>query len=264
MRAMIVDDEPVMVRYFMREAEAIPDLNVQGTFTAARDAIAYAKKNPVEVAFLDVAMPDMSGLELAVRLRELRPDILIVFVSAFDYIRDSNRIGGDYYLEKPYDRDMLELMMERLRLLARRQKKHIYIQTFGTFSVLKDGVPVPLTGKAKEILAYVVLFRGKEVSNQTIYTTIWEEKPYGQAEMTVYFHALKRLKKTLAENGIENLLISNARGQMLNTDIVDCDYYAWQDKKSDRHEQFNGTFLSEYSWSEPVLAEMLGNYLSAF
>lgn len=257
MRAIIVDDEPVMTRYFARECEGIPELNLKGSFTTASEALSFAADNPIEVAFLDVEMPDMTGLELALKLRELRSDILIVFVSAFDYVRDSNKIGGDYYLEKPYDRETLEIMMERLKLLAQRQKKNIYIQMFGTFNVLKDGAPVPLSGKAKECLAYITMFRGKEVSNQDIYSTVWEDKPYGTSEMTTYFHALKRLKRTLREYGVSDLLISNVKGQMLNTEIVDCDFYSWMDKNSALHERFNGVFLSEYSWGEPVLADML-------
>ena len=45
----------------------------------------------------------MNGIELAVKIREICPSILIVFISAYDeYIRDSNLIGGDYYIVKPY------------------------------------------------------------------------------------------------------------------------------------------------------------------
>lgn len=257
MRAIIVDDEPVMVRYFARECEGILELNLVGSFTAAKEVLRFVSENQVEVAFLDVEMPDMTGLELAVKLREIRSDILIVFVSAFDYVRDSNKIGGDYYLEKPYDHEILAIMMERLKLLAQRQKKNIYIQMFGTFNVLKDGVPVPLSGKAKEILAYIALFRGKEVSNQMVYATVWEDRPYGTSEMTTYFHALKRLKRILKDSNISNLLISNVKGQMLNTEIVDCDFYSWMDKNASLHERFTGVFLPEYSWSEPILADML-------
>lgn len=257
MRAIIVDDEPVMARYFARESEGIPNLDLTASFYSGEEALHYAAVNPVEAAFLDVEMPDMTGLELAARLRELRPDILIVFVSAYDYVRDSNRIGGDYYIEKPYDRHMLELMMEKVTLLARRQEKKLYIQMFGTFNVLKDGMPVPLRGKTKEILAYIALYRGKEVSNQMIYTTVWEDRPYGRNELTTYFHALKRLKRTLSENGIGDLLISNVRGQMLNTELADCDYYAWQDRSRNQKEKFRGEFLPEYSWAESVLADMM-------
>ena len=257
MRAIIVDDEPLMLRRFVRLSEGIPDLNIVGQFETAQAALAYAKDAPVEVAFLDVAMPITSGIELAKELRKFRPDIIIVFVSAYDeYIWDSNQIGADYYIIKPYTPEVLEMAMQRVRLLSFRQQKDVYIQTFGRFLVLKQMKPIPLTGKAKEILALIVTRRGKEISNEEIYRTVWEDRPYGNVEMTVYYNALRKLKAVLKEAGLSDLLISTQRGQLVNTALFDCDYYAWQDKNMGARDRFEGNFLSEYSWGEYILAEI--------
>lgn len=258
MRAIIVDDEPIMLKRFVRLSADIPELNLIGEFRSPEQAIEFSAENPVEIAFLDVEMPIINGVELAEKLREIRQDILIVFVTAYeDYVRDFNRIGGDYYIVKPYEKETIEMAMERLRLIAQRQKKKVYLHMFGSFTVIYDGIPIPLRGKAKEILAFVASFRGNEVSNQTIYTTLWENKPYDNREMSVYFHALKKLKDELEKFGVRELLISSARGQMINVEMTDCDYYSWQDNNSGVNEQFRGEFLTEYSWSEPMLADML-------
>lgn len=258
MRAIIVDDEPLMLRRFVRLSEGIQDLNITGQFESAEQALDYAAKNPVDVAFLDIAMPITNGIELAKRLRKLHPDIVVVFVTAYDeYIRDFNQIGGDYYIIKPYTYETLQMTMERVRLLSARQQKDIYIQTFGRFLVLKEGKPVPLSGKPKEILALVVTRRGKEISNEEIYGTLWENRPYGNVEMTVYYNAIRKLKAVLKEAGLSELLLSTPRGQMVNTALFDCDYYSWQDKNMGERDRFEGQFLSEYSWGEYILAEML-------
>ncbi len=259
MRAIVVDDEPIMIRYFLRESKDVAGIDLRESFTSGEEALEYARNHPIEVAFLDVEMPGISGIELAVKLREIRSDMLIVFISAYDHVRDSNQIGADYYIMKPYDQETLEMMMERLELLAYRQKKKTYMHMFGTFTVVHDGKPVPLRGKAKEILAFIATFRGKEVSNQEIYFTVWEDKPYDNKEMTVYFHALRKLKKVLADNGLSDLLISSTRGQMLNVSMVDCDYYAWQDHAANKEEQFRGEFLRDYPWGELILADLLLN-----
>lgn len=260
MRAIIVDDEPIMAQRFARLSKGIADLTLVGQFESAADALAYVRGNPVELAFLDVAMPIMNGLELARQLRALRRDILIVFITAYDeYIRESNQIGADDYIIKPYDRKTLELMMEKIRLLGRRQNKTLYIQTFGRFLVLKDGHPLALTGKAKEILALVVSRRGKEISNEEIYSTIWEGRAYSNANMVVYYNALRRLKQALAREHAENLLISTSHGQLANTEMFDCDYYEWRDHKLDARHHFEGDFLSEYSWGEVLLADIVNN-----
>ncbi len=61
-------------------------------------------------------MPGMNGIELALKFRGLRPDIIIVFLSAYErYLRESNEIGVDYYILKPYKREDLEMVMERVR-----------------------------------------------------------------------------------------------------------------------------------------------------
>ena len=99
MRAMIVDDEQIMLRSFMRLSKGIENLDVIAQFESPEEALVFAQENLVELAFLDIKMPGMNGIDLAVRLREICPSILIVFISAYDeYIRDSNLIGGDYYI----------------------------------------------------------------------------------------------------------------------------------------------------------------------
>ena len=258
MRAIIVDDEPLMLKRFLRLSANIPDLNIVGQFENARDALKFAEQNPFEIAFLDVVMPVTNGVELAKRLRKIRPDLLIVFVSAHDqYVWESNQIGGDYFLMKPYNEETLNMVMERIRYIAKRQKKEITIQTFGRFLVLRNGKPLPLTGRAKEILALVVTRRGKEISNEEIYSTLWEDRPYTNANMCVFYNALGRLKKALKKESLEQLLISTRRGQMVDTSLFDCDYYAWQDKKRDPDDKFEGEFLSEYSWGEYLLPALL-------
>lgn len=258
MRAILVDDEAIMLRSFMRSSADISDLNVIGQFQSAEEAIDFAKENSFELAVLDVCLPQMDGIELAVKLRELHPDLLVVFISAYDeYVRDCNAIGGDYYIVKPYKKETIEMMVKKMQLLSKRLQKDVYIQMFGRFNVLKNGSPIKLSGKAKEILALIASRRGKEISNEEIYSTIWEGREYSNESMKVYYNALRRLRQTLADEELGNLLLSTPRGQMLNTDICDCDYFAWQDKNMGERDRFDGEFLSEYSWGEYILAGIL-------
>ncbi len=263
MRAIIVDDEPLMLRYFSRLAKNLPDLELIGQFHSGIEALDYVKNNGTDVAFLDVMMPGMNGIELAVRLKKIRKDMLIVIVSGKEeYLRDSNRIGCDYYLMKPYDLNMLEIMMDKLRFLAKVQQKRVYIKTIGSFGVFRDGERVQITGKAEEILALIIAARGKEVSNQTIYTIIWDGRPYGNKEMQTYYNALKRLKTTLDKEKLSQILISTPRGHMANVDIIDCDYYSWLDKSVENREDIGNNFLPAYTWSDEVISSLVGDYFT--
>lgn len=258
MRAIVVEDEALMIKKFVRLSSDITDLNIVATFENSVDAVLYAQKNPVEVAFIDIEMPVLNGIEVAKKLREHRKDILIVFVTAYEeYIQECNSINGDYYILKPYTKETLFNVMEKLRFLSARQYKDIYIQTFGRFLVRKAGRPVPLSGKAKEILALVVTRRGKEISNEEIYSTIWEGRPYSNSKMSVYYNALRRLKKSLKEAEIDNILVSTQRGQTVDVSQFDCDYYAWRDKNMEPRDSFEGEFMSEYSWGEYILATIM-------
>lgn len=263
MRAIVVDDEPLMIKRFVRLSEGIPDLEIVKTFEAGQDAIDYAKKHRVDVAFIDGLMPKMNGITVAKRLREIYQEIVIVFVSAYeDYLREFNQIGGDYYIMKPYNRSVIEMAISIVRRLVQRQpRKRIFIQTFGRFLVTKDGVPVRLTGKAKEILAMIVINCGKEISNEEIYYTVWENRAYSNDNMGVYYNAIRRLKDSLREAGISNILLSTARGQMANTAEFDCDYYAYKENRQFSNSSFEGEFLSEYSWGEYILADIVNEQM---
>ncbi len=257
---MIVDDESIMLRSFMRLSKGIPNLNVIAQFESGEQALAFAEKNSVELALLDIRMPVMNGIELAVKLREKYPNILIVFISAYDeYIRDSNLIGGDYYIVKPYKRETIEIMMQKMQILSKTLHKEVYVQMFGRFNVLKNGVPIALRGKAKEILALVATRCGKEISNEEIYRVIWESREYSNVKMKVYYNALKRVRQTLEAEELSDLLLSTPRGQMLNVSMVKCDYYMWKSHSGGGggDEKFEGEFLSEYSWGEYILAALL-------
>ena len=258
MRAIIVEDEWLMIHKFARLTAEIPDLKLCGKFDDAQDALAFVKNDAVEVVFLDVEMPGETGISLAKKMKEINKSILIVFITAYDeYIRQSNEIGADYYIVKPYTKEVLVKMMEKLRLLSARQKKELYLQMFGRFLVKKNDIPLPIRGKAKEILAFIATKRGREASNYEIYTTVWEGRPLGSPHMAVYYNALRRLKNVLYKEKVENLLIQTSTGYLINTSLVDCDYYSWQDGNGASGESFNGEFLSEYSWGEYILGNII-------
>ena len=263
MKCIVVDDEPIMLSAFERASKGIADLNIVGQFEWSQDALEFAENNKIELAFLDIKMPIIDGIELACKLRVINPKIIIVFVSAYDeYLQEFNQIGGDYYIIKPYERETLIMAMEKMRLLNQRHMKRLYIRTFGRFSVSYDGRPLRLSGKAKEILALLVTKRGGEMSNEEIYGIIWENRSLDRISMKVYYNAMKRLRKALSEEGIEELIISTGEGKKINTAMFDCDYYDWLDKNTGSLSKFEGEFLKEYSWGEPTLASIFWEELN--
>ena len=97
LRAIVVDDEPLargMIEGYVRKTSF---LELAGSFSSAPDALEMLRDGEVDVAFLDIQMPDLSGLELS-RLVSTK----IVFITAFDkYAVEGFKVGAADYLLKP-------------------------------------------------------------------------------------------------------------------------------------------------------------------
>jgi two-component system LytT family response regulator len=119
LRVLLVDDEP-LVREGIREYLADePDVVVAGECADGLEALAFLEgaERPVDVAFLDIRMPRLDGLELA---RALVPDgPAVVFVTAFsEHAIRAFELNAVDYLLKPFDRERLRAALDRAR--ARR------------------------------------------------------------------------------------------------------------------------------------------------
>lgn len=99
MKAIAIDDEPIALDLIRRHTEAVPDLELLGTFLSSREALAYLQKVEVNLIFLDIKMPDMNGLEVA---RLVDPSTLIIFTTAYsEYAVSGFDLSATDYLLKP-------------------------------------------------------------------------------------------------------------------------------------------------------------------
>ena len=115
-RALVVDDEAPArdeLRYLLA---AHPDVEVVGEAASAADALRLARETPPDVVFLDVEMPEATGLAAAPVLRERAAPPAVVFVTAHErYAVDAFAVEAFDYLLKPVDPDRLARVVERLR-----------------------------------------------------------------------------------------------------------------------------------------------------
>lgn len=121
MRILIVDDERPARDKLRRMLEQESDVTALAEAADGVEALAQAASFLPDVAFLDIQMPEISGLELAASLPAPAP--LVVFATAFDQFAiaafDANAID---YLLKPYDRARLQRALDRVRCrLAARE-----------------------------------------------------------------------------------------------------------------------------------------------
>lgn len=263
MKTLVVDDERWMLMRFAEECKDIGVIELLESFTNPLKALEFAKKTLVELAFLDISMPGMSGLQLSDELRAIYPEIIIIYISAHDqYMVEAFRDkAADYYLMKPYTSDDIKSVIARAKLLSVRQKKRIYIETFGRFNIYLDGNFVRFTSAiAKEIFALIVDKRGTALGNREAFYTLWEDRAYDHQEATCYRKGLKKLRDTLDAAGIGDILISSGKEHRLDISKVDCDYYQFLEGDPEAMQKFRDEYMLDYSWGEEttgVLLEML-------
>lgn len=98
-KCIIVDDEPLAVELLASYVLKIPFLQLVGKYNNATDALNGVKDSDVDLIFLDIQMPEVSGMELS---RMLPEGTRVIFTTAFDqYAVDSYRTGALDYLLKP-------------------------------------------------------------------------------------------------------------------------------------------------------------------
>lgn len=95
----IIDDEPLAVSLLESYVLKTPFLELRGTYNSAVTALGELTREPVELLFLDIQMPELSGMEFS---RMLGQDIRIIFTTAFgQYAVDSYKVNALDYLLKP-------------------------------------------------------------------------------------------------------------------------------------------------------------------
>ena len=117
--ALIADDERLMREQLeTRLAKAWPELHIVARGENGFDAVRLATEHEPQIAFLDIRMPGLSGIEVAAQLDEA---IHVVFVTAYDeYAVDAFERGAIDYLLKPVDPERLLRTVARLKDAVRR------------------------------------------------------------------------------------------------------------------------------------------------
>ena len=119
LRALLVDDETLAIRRLARALERIEGVEVIGSTTSAREAVALVGKETPDLLFLDISMPGLTGFEL---IERIDPNVqpAIIFVTAYDsHAVQAFDVSAADYLMKPFSQPRLEEAVERGRLWLR-------------------------------------------------------------------------------------------------------------------------------------------------
>ncbi len=124
MKILIIDDEKLSLMRLKRLLNESTD-SIIFSATSAYEAIKVLEKNPdIEAAFVDIKMPDMSGLELAYRLLGINENLFVVFQTAYDeYALEAFKVGAIDYIVKPYTQEEIRRVLSRIDKFREAKKE---------------------------------------------------------------------------------------------------------------------------------------------
>jgi len=114
---LVVDDDEGVRRIFSEVVGPREGVEVLQA-GSGEEALELLRRRPVDVAFVDVRMPGLGGMELLARAREGRPDLEVVIITAFATVESAvqaMKMGASDYLPKPFKLDQVALILSRLK-----------------------------------------------------------------------------------------------------------------------------------------------------
>jgi DNA-binding response OmpR family regulator len=202
MRILVIEDEKRVADLVKRELED-QDYSVELAFDGNAGK-SLALQNAYDVIIMDIVLPGIDGITLCKQLRQVKPDIPLIMLTALGAIDDKVEgldAGADDYLVKPID---FRELHARLRSLTKRQGKLssqpppiLKIADLelnpSTFVVTRGGIEINLSPKEFKLLHYMMQNSGRVLSRAEIAEKVWETTfDTGTNFIDVYINYLRK------------------------------------------------------------------------
>ncbi len=257
MKAICVDDEKAALQQLVSLCREMLQLSSVEGFDDPKEALERVRERPVDLAILDIGMPDMDGITLARRIRALRPDAAILFVTGHpQYTVDAWSLHATGYVLKPLTRERLSDELNyaaewRRRVAKEEQIPHVAVQTFGNFDLVVDGKTVNFSrSKSKELFAYLIDKKGIRVSRSEAFGVLWPNGEYSRPKQKQLDVIIRSLRATLQENGISEILQLEQGMLRIVPQFVDCDVYRLLAGDEHYENEYRGEYMTPYAWAE--------------
>ncbi len=253
MRIIAVDDEIMALDVLaeaIREAEPEAELNA---FSSGTLAVEYLEKNACDVCFLDIEMGDMTGIELAYKVKQFYPNANIVFVTGYtDYTQTAFSMRASGYVMKPATASKIREELDNLRNpIEEISDSNIKVVTFGNFDIYVNGKPLLFKRtKSKEMLAYLIDRRGTGSTKKEIAAILFGEGVYDRKVEDYINKIYKEMVRSLKEVGISDILVKERNYYAIDPKKILCDRYEFESGKQYAVNSFRGEYMKQYSWAE--------------
>lgn len=209
-KVLIIEDEKVLSDTI---AQCIcKDFQTEQAFDGYEGYL-YAKENIYDAIILDLMLPEMSGYDVLLKLRENKIYTPVLILTAKDSISDKLkgfRYGADDYLVKPFE---VEELIARLNAIIRRTKgnyqdellefKDLKINTQKRNITIKDE-EITLQGKQFDILEYLVTSKNKILTKEQIFDKVWSFNSFTTTNVVEVYTS--ELRKSLKKYGYDKYI----------------------------------------------------------
>lgn len=202
-RVLVVEDDPLQAEslaFILRQEGYAVDVALTG-----QQGLALARQRPhPDVVLLDVALPDLSGIEVA---RRLRQDSAVPIVLLTARRQETDKItgldaGADDYVTKPFTAGEL---LARIRARLRRgsagsepEPSDVFVigglrLDAGIYRLTRDGHPIDLSAREFDILRHLARVGGRVVPRQQLFSDVWGADFYGdERALDVYVRMIRK------------------------------------------------------------------------
>jgi two-component system LytT family response regulator len=238
-KVIIIDDESAMHYVMKKNIAKLQHVEVVGFFQDTSSASLFIKKHDVHIAFVDISMPDESGLSFAQRMAEHHPDLHIVFVTSHkEYALYAFDIYALDYIVKPVSLERIEKTVKKamaIRQFAEMAKadtvsEQLDIYALGGLEVRSGTIGNVKwnSSKSAELFGYLLMQRGRMVARSRIVREVFGEMPQKNAatylNTTIYL-----MRKSLEPHGLKSIIVSDNDAYGIDTVNARIDFVLFEE-----------------------------------
>ena len=247
MKILLVDDEQLQLTRLEGVCKKILPDDVFYVYNNPVKAYEENKDNKIDLAFLDIEMPGINGIQLAKKLKAINPQTKVIFVTAYDnYALDAFKVHASGYVTKPVNIDKIKKELEQLEgLVELKPTKKIQIKCFGNFEIFYQGEPVKFAyQKSKEVVAYLVDREGSMVNINELNAVLWEED-----HKSYLRNLIADIKNSLTAINCGDVFIKRHNECAIDINKVDCDAFEYKKDNPDAVRMYRGEYMIQYPWA---------------
>ena len=248
MKVLLVDDEELqLIRITNAAKKALPEDSEFYTYTNPVLAYEEILNNKFDIAFLDIEMPQINGIQLAKKLKKVNPLVNVIFVTAYDeYALEAYRIHASGYITKPVNESKIKDEIAGLRYQVSLQHTHkIQCKCFGNFEIFADGQPLKFQrSKSKELFAYLVDREGAAININELNAVLWDED-----HKSYLRNLIADIQATLASVNASDVFVKRYNECYVDIDKIDCDAYEYKRGNPDAIRMYRGEYMIQYPWA---------------